>query len=111
VAETPVRAGPTLLTTANTSQTIYTNATTWTILRSFLIANETSSTVTVTVGVGTNNTDAAGKRLVLNASIDPGESLPSPPGMMVPLAATDVVYALSNTANGATVTLGVVTGP
>jgi urease beta subunit len=63
----------------------------------------------VTVGVGANNTDAAGQAARLTAvPIDPGESLTFG---FVPLSGTEVVYALCNTANGATVTLGLVTGP
>jgi dihydrodipicolinate synthase/N-acetylneuraminate lyase len=107
VAETPTRAGGTLLTTS--SQTLYTNATTWTILRHVVATNETAAQVTVTVGVGANNTDSAAKHILTAVPVQPGESLTF--STFVPLSGTEVVYALCSAANGSTVTLGLVTGP
>jgi hypothetical protein len=116
MAEAPVRGGPTLLTTANTSQTIITagGAGTWTILRDITIVNETTGIVVVTYGIGTSNTDAAGKRLAKSIALQPG-GLPFTWGGFAPLIGSgstpDLLYALCDTANGATVTIGAVTGP
>ncbi len=115
MAEVPKRPGPTLLTTALTSQTIYTapGTGTWGILREITIVNETTSPVSVTVGIGTSNTDAAGKRIVKSAIVQPGTD-PFSWGGFLPIiggSTPDLVYAVCDTANGATVTLGVVEGP
>jgi hypothetical protein len=107
MAEIPTRAGGTVLTTS--SQTLYTNATTWTILRHAVFTNETANTVTVTLGVGSTNADTPAKHLLTAASVDPGESLVF--NCFVPLSGTEVVYALCNTTSGSTCTLGLVTGP
>jgi hypothetical protein len=116
MAESPVRAGPTLLTTANTTQTIYTAGavSTWAILREVTIINETTGLVKVTYGIGTTNTDAAGKRLLpVTFTLDPGGA-PYTWGGFIPLiggSTPDLLYAMCDTANGATITLGLVTGP
>lgn len=116
MSESPVRGGPTLLTAANTPQTIVTagGAATWTLLRDITITNETDSQVSVWLGIGTTNTDAAGKRLMRKVTIQPN----GPPytwGGLIPLighaTTPDLLYAMCDTANGATVTVGAVTGP
>jgi hypothetical protein len=116
VAETPVRSGPTLLTTANTTQTIITagGAGTYTLIRDLTIVNETTGAVIVTYGIGTTNADAAGKHLLETLTLQPG-GLPFTWGGFLPLIGSgttpDLLYALCNTANGATITVGAVTGP
>lgn len=113
MAEVPNRAGPTLITT--TSTTIYTAgaASTWAILRSILMTNVTAFPVTVTVGIGTTNTDAASKRIVDTMTILADETVPI--SVFVPLAGSattpDLVYAFTSVANAMTITLGLVTGP
>ena len=111
MAETPERGGPNLLDTANTAETIYTApATGWAILRSVTICSEqTNAEVKVTVGVHTSLADAAGRRLIRNLSLMPGQT--EAIDLFVPLNTNDVVYALCDTASGATVTAGVVEGP
>jgi hypothetical protein len=115
MAESPTRAGPTILTTANTTQTILTAgaASTWTIIRDITIVNEVTGVVVVTYGIGTANTDAAGKRLLKTVSLQPS-SLPYTWGGFLPLiggASPDLLYAMCDTASGATITIGAVTGP
>lgn len=116
MAESPKRAGPTLLTTANTTQTIYTagGASTWGILRDITVANETTGLVSFSIGIGTSNTDAAGKRIVKSVTLQAGDP-PFSWGGFIPLlghaTTPDLVYALCDTANGASVTLGIVEGP
>jgi hypothetical protein len=117
VAEIPTRGGtPTLLTTANTPQTILTAGAslTWTIIRDITIVNETSGVVIVTYGIGTSNADAAGKRLLKSFSLSPG-ALPFTWGGFLPLLGAtsnpDLLYAECDTTNGATITVGAITGP
>lgn len=115
MAEAPTRAGPTLLTTANTAQAIYTagGAGTWAIVRDITVVNETSGAVIVTYGIYTSAADAAGRRLANNVTLAAGGE-PFTWGGMLPLlggSTPDVLYALCNTTNGATVTLGLITGP
>ena len=114
MAEAPARAGPTLLTTAATSQTIITagGAGTWTIVRTILIACVNLTAVNVTIGIGTANTDTSAKRILDTVTIARGQSfewsgyLP-----LIGSATPDLLYALCDTANGATITCGTVTGP
>lgn len=116
MAEAPVRGGPTLLTTANTPQAIITagGAATWTIVRDITIVNETSQVVVVSVGINTAATDAAGKRIIRQVSVQPGTT-PFTWGGFLPLIGSgstpDLLYAVCDTASGATVTVGAVTGP
>lgn len=115
MAESPLRAGPTLLTVAATSQTILTAgaASTWFIVREIVVVNETAAAVAVTIGVGTTNTDAAGKRILKSQTIQPNDIWTW--GGFIPLAGhastPDLLYALTDTTNGATVTVGYVSGP
>lgn len=116
MAESPTRAGPTLLTAANTSQTIYTagGVSTWAILRSIIVANETDLTIKVSIGIGTSNTDAVGKRIVRQYEIPPNRAIDVLEGKFIPLLGSgtpDLLYAVCDTANGATVTVGHVSGP
>lgn len=115
MAESPARYGPTELTTANTPQTIITAGAlnTWVIVRDITIVNETSGVVIVTYGIGTSNADAAGKRLLRQLSLEPS-SIPYTWGGFLPLlggSSPDLLYAMCDTANGATITVGAVTGP
>jgi hypothetical protein len=115
VAEAPARPGPAAVTAANTSQTVVVAgaAGTWEIIRDITIVNETDGLVTVTYGIGTTNTDAVGKRLLRKYGLSPG-GLPFSWGGFLPLmggSSPDLLYIICDTANGATVTLGAVTGP
>lgn len=116
MAEAPTRSGPTLLTTANTTQTIVTagGAATWTIIRDITIVNETTGQVVVSIGIGTTNADAAGKRLLKSVTLAVA-SLPFTWGGFLPLIGSgstpDLLYAVCDTTNGATITIGAVTGP
>lgn len=115
MAEAPARYGPTLLTTANTSQTIITAGATgsWTIVRDISILNETTGFVLITYGIGTTNADAAGKRLLRTFQLAANDQ-PYTWGGFLPLfggASPDLLYAMCDTANGATITIGAVTGP
>lgn len=115
MTEIPARGGPTLLTTAGTPQTIVTAgaAGTWTLLRDLAVTNETASAVTVSIGIGTTNTDAAGKRRYTKWPIQPGSALLE--SLFGPLfgsgSTPDLLYAVCDTANGATITVAAVTGP
>lgn len=115
MAELPNGAGPTLLTTASTSQTIYTagGASTWAILRTIHVACEHDTSCKITVGKGTSNTDAAGKRFVRAAQLLAGETWEWSGFLYLAGHAStpDLIYALTDQTNGATITLGVVTGP
>lgn len=75
MAETPVSAGPTALTTS--SQTIVTagGAGTWTLIRKLIVTNTTDANVNVTIGIGTSNTDTAAKRIFNNVTVQPGVPL------------------------------------
>lgn len=99
MADTPVRlSGPALLTAA--AATVYTvPAATTTILRSVHVTNETGSTATFTMSVGT---DAAGKRLWTALDIETKTSFDWS-GFVV-LAAGEVIQAFSNTASALTLT-------
>lgn len=112
MAESPVRAGPTLLTASST--TVYTAgaASTWSILRSVTVSNEYQQVVTVTLGIGTSNTDATSKHFA-RVELPLGEvwewngAVP----LMGHATTPDLIYAYASVASGATVTLGLVSGP
>lgn len=99
MADTPVRlSGPALLTAS--PATVYTvPALTTTILRSVHVTNETASTATFTMSVGT---DASGKRLWTGLDIETKTSFDWS-GFIV-LAAGEVVQAFSGTASALTLT-------
>ncbi|MEJ7783415.1 MAG: hypothetical protein WKF96_01340 [Solirubrobacteraceae bacterium] len=115
MAEVPKRAGPTALGVA--SATIYTapaDAAKWAIVRQVTITNEGAAAATVTLGIGTANTDAAGKRwLFKGTNCNPGESLDWTG--FEPLAGhattPDLLYALASAAATLTITVGLVEGP
>lgn len=114
MAQTPDRAGPTLITAAATSQTIYTapsGGTNWAILRTILVASEVTDPVTFTIGVGTSNVDAAGKRLTYNTDLTQGQTWEWSGYLPLLGGGPDLVYALCSVAGGVTVTVGVVEGP
>lgn len=115
MAEAPSRSGPTLLTTAATSQTITTagGAGTWSILRTITVACVNLTAVNITLGIGTSNADTNAKRIVDTVTVQRGQTyewsgyLP----LLGSASTPDLLYALCDTANGATVTVGLVTGP
>lgn len=112
MAESPDRAGPTLLTAANTPQTIVSGTGVgWPIVRSIRVVNELAVDVKITVGIYTSAADAAGRRITPpNLVLHPGESYQD--DVFLPFhGATEVLYAMCDTANGATVTVGIVSGP
>jgi hypothetical protein len=100
VADTAKRlAGPSLLTAA--AATYYTvPASTTAILRSVHVTNETGSTATFTMSIGT---DAAGKRLWTALDI-PTKSSFDWSGFIV-MAAAEVLQAFSGTASALTLTV------
>lgn len=114
MAETPKRSGPTALSAS--SATIYTalGASTWSILRSIMLCNESATDVQVTVGVGTTNADAAGKRILRLVQV-PSYQTVDYPSLFIPLAGhastPDLVYGFASVASALTITLGVVEGP
>jgi hypothetical protein len=118
MAEAAVRAGPTLLTTAHTTQTIWTAGAlgTYGILRTILVCHEGpvgASAINFTIGIGTTNADAAGKRIVNKATIHHGQVWSE--NFWIPLfghaTIPDLVYALCDTAAGVSITLAMITGP
>lgn len=118
MAESPGRALPTLLAVANTSYTVLTagGAGTWVLLRTLLIANELDAPIRVTVGLGTSNTDAAGKRIGRQFTLLPNEFVDvlDDVGFLVLLGhatTPDLVYAVGDQANCASVTPAYVSGP
>lgn len=115
MAETPTRAGPTALTTTTTTIKTADAASTWVIVRSIVIVNVHTAAITVTLGVGTTNTDTAAKRLVSAMSLNVGETLEVLAPGFLPLlghaTTPDLLYALCSVADGATITLGCVEGP
>jgi hypothetical protein len=100
MADTAKRlSGPALLTGA--AATVYTvPALTTTILRSVHVTNETGSTATFTMSIGT---DAAGKRLWTALDIETKTSFDWS-GFIV-LAAGEVLQAFSATASALTLTM------
>jgi hypothetical protein len=117
MAESPGRTLPTLLTTANSPVTVVTagGAGAYTIVRSLIVANEVDSPVRVTVILGTSNTDAAGKRLLRQFTILPNKTEDVLEGRYLPLmghaSTPDLLAVLCDTASGASVTAGYITGP
>ncbi len=85
------------------------------IVRSILIVNVHTAAITVTVGVGTANTDTAAKRIVSAMPLGIGETLEVLAPGFLPLlghaTTPDLLYALCSVASGATITLGQVEGP
>lgn len=112
MAESPNRAGPTLLTAANTAQSIVSRTGAgWPVIRSILVVNELAQDVKIAVGFNTSATDAAGKRITPpNLVLHAGESYQWD-GFLPMVAASEVLYAVCDTANGATITVGYVDGP
>lgn len=116
MAETPTRAGPTLITAANTPQTIYTagGAGTWAIVRSIVVTNVGPAVAKVNVGIGTSNADTAGKRIASGVEVQPAQSLEILAYGFLPLAggaSPELLYAVADFANVLNVTLGMITGP
>jgi hypothetical protein len=114
MAETPKRAGPTALATS--TATIYTapsTSSTWAIVRQISVTNEGTAAATVTVGVGTSNTDSAGKRWPFKGStVNPGEVLEWSGYMpLIGGASPDLLYALASAGTTLNITVGVVEGP
>lgn len=111
MAESPNRAGPTLLTVAGTAQSIVTATSTgWPILREIIVVNELTQDVTITVGINSSATDAAGKRISPPAlTLHQGETFEW--SGFLPLKSGEVLYAVCGTNNGATITVGYVDGP
>lgn len=111
--EAPARSGPTQITTTTTTIVTAGGANTWKLLRHIIIENEGTSAITATVGIGTSNTDAAGKRIFKNVPIGAGDSLTWDGflPLMGHASTPDLLYALCSASNGATITVGMVTGP
>lgn len=121
MAESPARAGPTLVTAAATSQTILTGpgATFWYLLREITVVNVAAQIVTFSLGIGTSNTDVSGKHWPFdNLQLVPNgqpTSLPADWAGFMPLIGSgstpDLLYAICDTANAIVVTIGYVSGP
>lgn len=114
MAEIPTRAGPTALATTTTTIKTAGAASTWVIVRSILATNVDTVARTVTVGIGTANTDTAAKRIANAVSILPGETLellPSGYQVLTGGATPDLLYALCSAASAVNLTLGMVEGP
>jgi hypothetical protein len=114
VAEVPKRGGPTLVgTTALTIYTAPTDVSKWSIMRTVLLVNETSGPIIVSAGIFTSASDAIGRRIASQVTIQSDENwewtgfLPLNPHATTP----DIVYAISSVASGLTATVGVVEGP
>jgi hypothetical protein len=116
MAETPVSAGPTVLTTS--SQTIVTAGAggTWTLLRKMIVTNTTDAPVNVTIGIGTSNTDTAAKRIFHNVTVQPGAPLIEDGFAVLDGGASpELLYALmpsaSSPVGGLNIYVATVTGP
>lgn len=112
MAEAPDRSGPTLLTTGGTAQTIVSAgaASGWPIIRGISVVNETTGDVKITLGIFTSAADAVGRRVTApNKVLHAGEEYEWE-GFR-PLKTGEVLYAVCDTNNGATVTAAIVTGP
>lgn len=95
--------GPSLLTAA--AATVYTTpAATTTTVRAIHVTNESGSTATFTLSVGT---DAAGKRFFYQVPVANGDMGLDWTGSLV-LAAGDVLQAYSGTASALTLTMSAV---
>ena len=112
MSESPNRAGPTLLSAANTPQQIVTGTSpNWPILREIIVVNETTGDVAITVGINTSSTDVAGKRITPPALVlHAGETFEWA-GFLPLKGSTEQLYAQCSVANGATITVGYVDGP
>lgn len=118
MAEAPARTLPTTvgITGAPAAQSLASGgaAGLWYIVRNIHIANETAAQITVTVGVGISLTDAATGRHIFAALPIAANSSLDWSGYLVLLGhatTPDLLYAFSNTANAATVSVSGVTGP
>ena len=117
MAETPDKAGPTVLTTS--SQTIVTagGASTWTLIRKLIVCNTTDAPVNVTIGIGTSNTDTDAKHIFDNVTVQPGVPLIEDGFAVLEGHAStpDLLYALmpssSSPAGALNIYLALVTGP
>jgi hypothetical protein len=113
MAEAPARSGPTQITTTVTTIVTAGGAGTWSLLRHIVIANETSGAITVSVGIDTAGSDAVGEHIFKDVSIAAGDSLlwdgflP----LMGHASTPDKLYAICSVTNGATATVGMVSGP
>lgn len=113
MAESPTPARV-LVSSANTGTTIITaGGSGWTLVRDLTLCNETNGPVTVSLGMGTTNTDAVGKRQEKSLTLQPGDPSYKWAGVWVLAGggSPDLLYVVCDTANGVTVTLGAVTGP
>lgn len=115
MAETPTRSGPTALGTSTATIKTAGGAATWVLVRSIVVTNVHSAALTVTVGVGTSNTDTAAKRIASALPLAVGETVELLAPGFLPLlghaTTPDLLYALCSVANGVTLTLGHVEGP
>lgn len=114
MAEIPTRAGPTALQTTTTTIKTAGGASTWVIIRSVLATNVDTVDRTVTVGIGTSNTDAAAKQIASAVTVKAHEVLELLPGGFEVLAGSattpDLLYALCSANNSVNLTLGMVEG-
>ncbi len=115
MAELPTRAGPTALQTTTTTIVTAGGAGTYKIVRSILASNVDTVSRTVTVGVGTSNTDTAAKRIHNAVTVLPGETLELDVARFLPLlghaSTPDLIYALCSSNDKINLTIGVVDGP
>lgn len=115
MSEVPTRPGPTALGTSTATIKTAGAANSWVIVRKILVTNVHTADVTVTVGVGTSNTDTAAKRIASAVTVPVNQTLDLLEDGFLPLSGhastPDLLYALCSVASGANITLGCIEGP
>lgn len=115
MAELPTRAGPTALTTSSATIKTAGGAGTWIIVRSIVATNVDTVERTVTVGVGTSNTDTDAKQIARGVPVPAGDAVQLLPNGFMVLAGhastPDLIYALCSANDKVNLTVSMVEGP
>jgi len=117
MAETPNRAGPTVLSTSAAVILTAGAAATWMIVREITIPNVTATPLNVTVGVDSTSgaiADTLAKQLFSAVTVQPGSTLTISGFKLVLLGhatTPDRIYAFCSSASGANIYIPYVSGP